>query len=150
MSLPLRKRTVVWPSLPAPIQKNGRASRTRNASQIVIFPFIKKGAAPAHAIEGPAPVLQPRIFRVGCRCGFHRACVAFSRFRKRPLPYCLTKSANATKFPSVGMANRQCAPLVSAQSSPTIRFSFASSAKCLPLYSTTRIRPSVSMATKSG
>lgn len=47
------------------------------------------------------------------------------------------------KSPSVGMTNRQRPPLLEAQTDPTARLSSAPSYKCLPLYSTTIVRPSV-------
>ena len=47
------------------------------------------------------------------------------------------------KSPSVGITNRQRPPLLEAQTDPTDRLSSAPSYKCLPLYSTTKVRPSV-------
>ena len=58
----------------------------------------------------------------------------------------------AARFFSVTMMKRQCPPESLAHVSPIRRFSLESSllTRWLPLYSTTRIRPSTSLQTKSG
>ena len=58
----------------------------------------------------------------------------------------------ASRFFSVTMMNRQCPPERLAHVSPMRRFSLESSllTRWSPLYSTTRIRPSTSLQTKSG
>src|ERR1700731_1591603 len=74
-----------------------------------------------------------------------------SRIKRLRFHYPAT-AAIGEKSPSVGMTNRQRPLLRDAQTSPTARFSCesADSYRCLPLYSTARIRPSLSWQMKSG